>query len=280
MTPLFFGDPVEPLFGALHEPPVGVERHHGVLVCPPIAQEHVRTHWALRQLSVALARAGFHVLRFDWFGVGDSAGRSGEGGVARWVEDARAAAQELRDATDLRKISVVGLRFGATLAALAGRRLRPQALVLWDPVLDGARYLRELGELHANMLADQKRFFYKWPEPLRSHLGRLAPGLAQARTAGPDELVGFPFGPALRAEIGAVGREALCDLSGVRVALVESDPDPERDPFVERLRERGARPERRPTSARGLWQSADEIEELFLPSDALRAVTEALEAKA
>jgi uncharacterized protein len=279
VTPILFGDPVAPLFGALHEPPADVERGHGVLVCPPIAQEHVRTHWALRQLAVALARAGFHVLRFDWYGVGDSAGRSGEGGVARWVDDARAAAQELRDATGLRKISVVGLRFGATLAALAGRRLKPQALVLWDPVLDGPRYLRELGELHAKVVADQKRFFYKWPALVRARLGHLSPALAQARTSGPDEMVGFPFGPALRAEIGAVGREALCDLSGLRVALVESDPDPERGPFVERLRERGARPERQTTAARGHWQSPDEIEELFLPADALQAVVAALEAK-
>lgn len=171
--------------------------------------------------------------------------------------------------TDPRKISVVGLRFGA---ALAGRRLRPQALVLWDPVLDGARYLRELGALHARVLADQRRFFYTWPVAVCSRLGRLAPALAQARASRPDELVGVPFGPALRAEIGAVDREALSDLAGVRVALVESDP--ERDPFVERLRERGARPERRPTAARGLWRSPDEIEELFL-----RAVAEALEVR-
>lgn len=279
MTPLFFGDPAGPLFGALNEPPPGAERGHGVLICPPIAQEHVRTHWALRQLAAALARAGFHALRFDWYGVGDSAGHAGEGGVARWVEDARDAAQELRDATGLRKISVVGLRFGATLAALAGRRLKPQSVVLWDPILDGARYLRELGELHGRMLDDQRRFFYKWPEAVRSRLGRLAPSLAQARASGPDELVGFPFGPALRDEIAAVRPEALSDLAGVRVALVESDPDPARDPYVERLRERGARPERCPTSVPGLWRSPDAIEELFLPAGALRVVAEALEAR-
>lgn len=279
MTPLFFGDPAEPLFGALNEPPAGSERGHGVLVCPPIAQEHVRTHWALRQLAAALARTGYHVLRFDWFGVGDSAGRAGEGGVTRWVEDARTAAQELRDATGLRKISVVGLRFGATIAALAGRRLKPQALVLWDPVLDGPGYLRELGALHAGVLADEKRFFYKWPKALRARFGGFSPALAQTREGRSDEFVGFPFGEGLRREIGAVGPDALCDLSGVRVALVESDPDRRRDAFVERLRERGARPERRPTSVRGLWSEPDAIEELFLPADALRVVTEAIEAK-
>ncbi len=279
MTPLFFGDPAAPLFGALNEPPAGAERGHGVLICPPIAQEHVRTHWALRQLASALARAGFHVLRFDWFGVGDSAGVGGEGGVARWVEDARDAAQELRDASGLRKISVVGLRLGATLAALAGRKLKPQSLVLWDPILDGARYLRELAALHEGVLADEKRFFYKWPKAVRARLGHLSPALAQRREGRADELVGFPFGDALRRDLGAIAPEALCDLPGVRVVVVESDPDPARDPFVERLRERGARPERRPTNVRGLWGSPDDIEELFLPADALRVVTEALEAK-
>ena len=74
MTPFFFGDSAAPLLGVLHEPPPAIAKSHGVLLCPPIAQEHIRTHWALRQIAVSLAKAGYHCLRFDWFGVGDSAG--------------------------------------------------------------------------------------------------------------------------------------------------------------------------------------------------------------
>jgi hypothetical protein len=114
---------------------------------------------------------------------------------------------------------------------------------------------------------------------VRARLGPRLPAVAQARAGRPDELVGFPFGQGLRREIAAVEAEQLTDVGNVRVALVESDPDPARDRFVARLAERGARPERRPTAVRGRWQEPDDIEELFLPADALRVVTEALEVR-
>ena len=48
------------------------------------------THWAMRRLADQLARTGAHVLRFDYFATGDSAGATGDGNVKRLHDDIRA----------------------------------------------------------------------------------------------------------------------------------------------------------------------------------------------
>ncbi|NUO47390.1 MAG: alpha/beta fold hydrolase [Polyangiaceae bacterium] len=279
MTPLFFGDSASPLFGALTEPPAGAERGHGVLLCPPIGQEHVRSHWALRQVATALGRAGFHVLRFDWFGVGDSAGDLEAATLERWTQDVKSAAQELKDSTGLRKLSVVGLRMGAALAALAAPRIKPSVMVFWDPVLDGVRYLDQLRSLQAGLVADERRYWFAWPAAVRSALGFAMPELNQARQSGPDELVGFRFSTSLLSEIASLDENLIGKLPRVRAVVLDSTGEPGSIELARALEASGHEVERRVTDARGRWSEAGQIEELLLPGDAVRAITEALVAR-
>ncbi len=104
------------------------------------------THWAFRRLAALLAGAGVHVLRFDYFGTGDSAGSSDEGTLAAWIDDIALAERTLRELSNASRSSLVGYRLGAVLAWRACRILatRPRDLVLWEPVVRGANYLEEL----------------------------------------------------------------------------------------------------------------------------------------
>src|SRR5262245_41582517 len=115
MRPFFFGRERR-LYGALHEAP-GTPRGTGVLLCYPGVQEYNVTHWAFRKLAGLLARDGFQVLRFDYSCTGDSQGDVRDGRLEHWVEDIAMAADELKDAGGVRKVSLVGLRLGAMLAA-------------------------------------------------------------------------------------------------------------------------------------------------------------------
>ncbi len=74
--PLFFGDPARQLFGVYHPAAEGNAAERAVVLCAPSPQEYMPTHWAYRRLAALLAKAGVHVLRFDYFGMGDSAGAS------------------------------------------------------------------------------------------------------------------------------------------------------------------------------------------------------------
>ena len=81
--------------------------------------EGLRAQRAIKQLASMLAKGGLHVLRFDYFGTGDSAGGCGEGSVAQWLSDIFTAAEELSDTAGVKEISLAGLRFGGTLATMA-----------------------------------------------------------------------------------------------------------------------------------------------------------------
>jgi pimeloyl-ACP methyl ester carboxylesterase len=235
-----------------------------VLLCPPIGQEYVRSHWAIRQVALALVRAGFHCFRFDWFGVGDSSGELAEATLARWKEDAVNAAQELRDAAGVRKLSIVGLRFGATVAAMAAREIAPSSLILWDPVLEGASYVAQLRRIHEQLISDQARY---WSAPPRRP------------DEGGTELCGFDFGEGILAEIRRVEAAQLADLPRARVCLLRSSGSSDLSAFEQRLRAGALEVELRSTTMQAKWASARDVEELLLPADAVRATTAFLEGR-
>jgi pimeloyl-ACP methyl ester carboxylesterase len=145
--PFYFGEG-ERLFGVLDLPAHDPGGRAGVLVCSPVGHESIWCHRALRQLAARLAAAGHPVLRFDYDGCGDSLGEMDAVDLERWIADVRTALAYLR--ARFAEPCVLGLRLGATLALLAHRNgARIERLVLWQPVVSGATYLRELRDLHA-----------------------------------------------------------------------------------------------------------------------------------
>ena len=264
MTALFFGDSESALLGMWTQPPDGVGRDHGVVLCPPIGQEHVRSHWALRQLAAALGRSGFHCFRFDWFGVGDSAGALRDASIDRWKADLASAAQELRDTTGVERVSLVGLRVGASVIALAASEMRPSAIVLWDPIVDGRDYVAALRRMTHRLLADPLRYW----------------NVDHRRRPRAGELVGFEFGDRLVGEIERLDLRAGGALPHVPLCLLRSSDDAELGGFAERLRASRRDVEVRDSELRAQWTNPDAIEQLLLPGDALRSVTGFLEARA
>jgi pimeloyl-ACP methyl ester carboxylesterase len=144
MNPLFFGSADAPLYGVYHAPQA-TPRDAGVVLCPPFGQEYMRAHRALRQLALQLNRLGYHVLRFDYRGTGDSSGDMIGVEVDDWLADIGFAIDELRDLAGIRQVSLIGLRLGALFAAVAcHRRADIQRLVAWDPLASGQAYESEL----------------------------------------------------------------------------------------------------------------------------------------
>jgi pimeloyl-ACP methyl ester carboxylesterase len=168
----------------------------------------------LRQLGVRLAKLGHAVLRFDYSGAGDSAGESVHGDVDLWLGDIAAAIDEVRRRRRASHVTLLGLRFGATLAALAAaRRDDVDRLVLWEPVQDGADYL------HAGF-AEQRA----WTERFAAWR-RLSPA---ELPAAPEEILGFPVPAAMRRSIAAVDLRDLTRTARSVLIVDRSAPDPTR----------------------------------------------------
>lgn len=194
----------------LRLPPLLRPRPVAVLLCPPFGEEAVRAHRALRVLAQRIEAAGYAAMRLDYSGTGDSSGDSADARIADWVEDIAAAAQALRARSGSARVVLVGLRLGATLAAQAARdpRVRAAHLLLWDPVVDGAAYLQDLGRTHRAYLQEDT--------------GRAQPDTG----APPTESLGMPLSDDLRAGIAALDLAALPPATPLCTVL-RTRPSPE-----------------------------------------------------
>lgn len=130
-------------FGWLHE----ADGERGVVLCNPFGYDALCTHRGWRALAERIAAAGMPVLRFDYPGAGDSDGAEDDPErLAAWLGSIEAAMARLREWTSVKQVSLVGLRLGATLAALAAQRNvgSVDSLVLLAPAVLGRNYVREL----------------------------------------------------------------------------------------------------------------------------------------
>lgn len=251
----FFGRAESPLFGVYHAPLSAADRDLGIVVCSPLGREYTKTHRGLRQLALRLARVGFHVLRFDYRGCGDSSGDPVDGDLAHWTEDVGWAVEELKDRAGLMKVGLVGLRLGGTLALLCARARRDvEALVLWEPVIDGRRHLGELKASNAKWEADRG----------------LPP--EQAAEDAAIGILGFPMGRPMRESLERLEWPAL-RRPARRMLLLREAPDPADAALTEQLKKDGAPLQFQTTPVERFWEDTDNGMRMFVPTSSLQAVT-------
>lgn len=144
-TPFFFKNGAYNLFGVLHEP-VEVKQREGFVFVHPFAEEKLWAHLAYVNFARKLTGLGYPVLRFDVMGHGDSDGDFEETTIETQLSDIRRAINTLRSRfPSVEGVNLLGLRFGATLAAISAESLPDiKKLVLWDPIVDGAKYMQEM----------------------------------------------------------------------------------------------------------------------------------------
>ena len=154
MTPVTFNG----CFGWLHAPSGGAGGDVAVVICPGLMQDAILSYGSLRRLADACAAAGYWVLRFDYPGTADSCDEAIEragGHWAAWQQSVDAAADWLRATTGARRLVLTGLRLGTALATLAAARRGDIAgLVLFEPVLSGNAYVRQI-RLEGDLLRGQ-----------------------------------------------------------------------------------------------------------------------------
>jgi uncharacterized protein len=206
LIPIRFGSTGRQLFGVYQEP---ASLHGCIVFCNPFGQEAIRSHRLFKVLADRLCRGGYAVLRFDYFGTGDSGGKDDEATLAGFVADLFVAQEELTRRCGSRDLSWIGLRLGATVAARAATDLSTplSRLVLWEPVISGAHYLDELAEAQALAMEDAFGARCLIDKDLRALL---------AAEAG-HEALGFPITAALRQEIEALRPESVRGIQARRV---------------------------------------------------------------
>jgi uncharacterized protein len=254
MQPFYFGSSRRPVFGVYHAPEADRAKRAGVVLCHPLGHEYLRAHRAFRNLAVALAAQGLHVLRFDYSGSGDSAGDDEDVTIEQCLADLDAAIEELKDTSGIAKVSLVGLRLGATFAAMAAcRRSDVERLVLWDPVLDGASYLEEMLTLQRGWLRDR--------------LGAEAERLAED-----GELIGFAATKTMCTQLNAATLLSLPAVKAKGVSLMISEERPSYAALVTTLAASKVPVACTAIPGSGDWTNVDDVHQILLPHAMVRAI--------
>jgi pimeloyl-ACP methyl ester carboxylesterase len=156
VNPLYLGTAERRIFG-IHEPAAAtVGRPKSVVLCYPWGAEYIYAHRAMRQLAIRLSMSGYHTMRFDYFGTGDSGGEFSQADLQGWQSDAEFAIEAVKEIAGASKVALVGLRIGANVAASVAQRLPSEieGVVLWDPIVSGKEYLKKL---EASAIRDDKQ---------------------------------------------------------------------------------------------------------------------------
>ncbi len=209
MSPIIqisFQGPLGTLRGILHSPD-RAQPAPAVMLLHGFTGQHIEDGKLFVHTARHLAQAGFAVLRFDFFGSGDSDGDFDQFTILTEVADAVAGLSWLgqQPGIDAHRIGVVGLSMGGGVTALlAGQEARVKAAVFWNAVGD-ATLLPDAPEKQEGPLLVGPEFGpalrkANIPETLRKYAG---PGLVVHGTG--DTVVPASHAEALLAALGPRG---------------------------------------------------------------------------
>jgi len=224
--PVYFGPDARPLFGWIHRPEHPTRGPLGLVLCNPFGYEAVCAHRTLRHFAEAAADAGIPALRFDYDGTGDSAGDDLDPDrLSAWIASVHRGAEVLQREAGCERLCFLGVRLGATLAALAAsERSDVQGLIALAPVVTAKAYIRELRALQ-----------------MTTGLG------TPAETSADDlmEVTGFTLTAATRASLSAVDLTKLERAPTAQVLILDRHDLPGNERWAAHLQATGATVERR-----------------------------------
>lgn len=234
MGPLFFGARSH-LYGHWHDPHDEQWRRAAVVMCSPFGHDRDYALRTYRVLAARLTRQGLGVLRFDYSGTGDSAGDLADATIEQWIEDTVEAVVKART-LDARSVAIVGCGLGAGIALRAAERAGNVAyLIMWNPVLDGRRYLGDLVAGHQQWLEEASRGI-----PL------------MRRLAGAEDMLGWRATGSWRGSLETFSATTIEKAPAPEVRFIYAG-SPAADPaFVDRLKALGAHVEERTSSDEAL----------------------------
>ena len=236
----------EQIFTIRHVPPQAILG--AAILVAPVLNEAAKSHLALTLLADRLARNGIVSLRYDHLGMGDSAGSVRDGTLDVWQAGLDALVDRMASDFPGVPLTVAGIRFGATLAALSEHEAIDQC-VLWDPVTSGSRFVDQLEDHNRNAIT-------------MSNVSR-----RDAVQAEENEILGYACGPDLLETIRGIDLRTGLPSRANRIVCCarDDDQDPIDDARVRLARlpgaETGSEP---PDSSPSL--------SIFLPGPALNVV--------
>jgi len=202
VEPVMFSSGQQMLFGITHKPNADIHEA-AVLLCTSIGHEYMKLHRLQHAVASLLSANGYHVMRFDYTGVGNSSDNSDLVSIADWINDIRSAASKLLSDSKKTKIIVVGTRLGVPLLLNASIGKVTQVVAI-DPIYDGSVFVDHLQNLHQFALNDTDRYSRRPSQSM------------------PNERFGYSYSETLLQEISALSISAGQIPNNVQLDLLHS----------------------------------------------------------
>lgn len=152
MEAIYIG-PAQRLFGVYYEPGTEIKEGTAIVLIHPFANEYVRCYRMVHVLATELASSGYHVLRFDLSGFGDSDNNLKDVNIGTWMDDIYLAITELKEGCGINDIILGGIRFGASLAYSFASKHQVAGLFLLSPIISGDEYIKSLDQEYKEWLS-------------------------------------------------------------------------------------------------------------------------------
>lgn len=185
------------------------------LVVPPFAEEMNKSRRIITDFARHAQKQGRGTLCIDLSGTGDSEGEFAGARIDRWIDDLSMAIA-WSASLGWRVTSLLGIRFGALLAAALVRRRRPELarIAFWQPVTSGVRMIDQF--LRIRVMAS--RLEQGRPESASDLRARLKSGASV-------DVAGYALSGALCADMNALdlARELTGSFPPIRWLEVVAD---------------------------------------------------------
>ncbi|MDZ7722680.1 MAG: alpha/beta fold hydrolase [candidate division KSB1 bacterium] len=117
-------------------------QQRSLLLCHGLTGDKVEDHRLFVHTARAFSEENYDVLRYDFYGSGDSEGDFRQTRLSHNIDNIRDAVSFLRN-IKYKQIAVLGMSLGAAAAILCANELPIDALILWSPVTDTRKLLTE-----------------------------------------------------------------------------------------------------------------------------------------
>ena len=132
------------MYVVIHSPLTADDSSDVLILCHPLAHEHYNSYPFGVALTRELCKQNVISVRLTMRGYGNSTGDLCAVSMLDHVRDVRSAVGYVRRNMRQRALGILGIRMGGTLAILAAGELRPDRMVLLDPILNLKSYVRQL----------------------------------------------------------------------------------------------------------------------------------------
>jgi len=149
-TALFLGNGTEKIYCVEYLPSEELNLNHGVILCRSIWGVRNRAHRIFTNLARELAGKGYSVITCDYYGDGNSQGRSQDMAFDVMIDNLVMIHDYLLKKCNIESLSVIGFRIGANCAAELVKRIGTvNKIILIEPELNLIDYLKK--KLRSNL---------------------------------------------------------------------------------------------------------------------------------